>query len=259
MRKKIILILAPFILGVLLISCRPSSRFIKPESEAPIDSTLYFEQVDISDPFLDSLDQEQDERITLSKTYIPPAQPQPEISHFKEVEGFRVQIFAGLDSINALSISYQAKDLTSDSIHFFKEKGLYKIQVGDYQFRSDADELKTTFRQNGFPGAWVVQRSVMIPLAPDQSAAPIEQGEIIQHDTVGVKGRYKIQVLATNSEVKAQMTVLDLKENNKYQAFFEKSGDLYKVFVGYFKIEQKAREVLQEIRTIGYPDAWLVY
>jgi len=259
MKRRIILILCPFILLSILISCRPSSRFIKPESETPIDSTLYFEQVDISDPFLDSLNQIQDKKITLSKTYVPPAQPEPEISQFKEVEGFRVQIFAGLDSINALAIKYQAKDLTSDSIHFFQEKGLYKIQVGDYQFRSEADNLKTTFRQNGFPGAWVVQRSIIIPVEPDQNADIEEQDEIFQRDTTQEKGKYKIQVLATNSEVKAQMTVLDLKENNKYQAFFEKSGNLYKVFVGYFEIEEKAREALEEIRKIGFPDAWLVY
>jgi hypothetical protein len=257
--KKIIITLDVIIPLLILISCRPSSRAIKSEPETLIDSTFYFKQVDVSDPFLDSLFHNRDTTIILSKTYFPTIQPETEISRFKEIQGFRVQVFAGLDSINALQIMPQARGLVTDSIHFFQEKGLFKIQVGDYQFRPQADKVKMIFRQNGFPGAWVVQRSIMILKETSDSTAISQPGEALQRDTVQTKGRYKIQILATNSEAKAQLTVLDLKENNNFPAFFEKSGNLYKVFVGYFQLEENARKALEKIRNIGFADAWLVY
>jgi cell division septation protein DedD len=85
--------------------------------------------------------------------------------------------------------------------------------------------------------------------------------QIASDDTIGVPatGKYKIQVFASNSEAKANLTILDVKEINNYNAFYEKSGNLYKVFVGYFKLEQEARKALEDLRKNGFPDAWLVY
>ena len=71
--------------------------------------------------------------------------------------------------------------------------------------------------------------------------------------------KYKIQVIATNSEAKADLTILDLKEYTSHPVFHEKIGELYKVFIGLFIDEAQARKVLQEIRAAGFSDAWLVY
>ncbi len=72
-------------------------------------------------------------------------------------------------------------------------------------------------------------------------------------------GQYKIQIMATGSEDRAQAKVEEIKGSTAYSAFYEKSGNLFKVFVGYFKQEAVAREALSDIRGNGYPDAWLVY
>jgi len=139
--------------------------------------------------------------------------------------------------------------IACSSISFFFEKGLYKVQAGDFQFRPGADAVKTRLRQKGFPGAWVIRRQIQIPVAADSSSTRISV------KTVG----YKIQVLATASLARAEETVSGLKQNAGLNSFYEESGELYKVFVGLFDDESAARIVLEQIRELGYTDAWLVY
>ena len=259
MNKKLLSIISISVIIAILFGCKSTRELRQQEKEAAIDSTLYFEQVAVSDPFIDSLKQIPDERLSLKKDIYPPAPRTPKGPLFKEVEGYRVQIFAGIDSLNALLLVVQAKDLVPDSVYLLKEKGLFKIQAGDFQFRPQADQSKTLFRQNGFPGAWVLQRSILIPI--DTTQIEPDTTQIISNNIIGVPatGKYKIQVFASNSEAKANLTILDVKEINNYNAFYEKSGDLYKVFVGYFKLEQEARKALEDLRKNGFPDAWLVY
>ncbi len=257
--KTIILLLSIGVM-ILITACQPRTTFKKDDSAAA-DSILYFQPIDLDDAFLDTIFSEPDRALTLEKQLVPPPIPPKVPARFKEIEGFRVQIFAGIDSINALPLLDQVANLTTDSIYFFRENGLFKIQAGDYQFRYKADSAKTHFRQNGFPGAWVVQRLILIPAAPDSVS-----GFLAGPDTSDVlpligeeTGRYKIQVMATADPEKARLTVAALRSRDNYNAFFEQNGNLYKIFVGFFTVENRAREVLQTLRNGDYPDAWLVY
>lgn len=249
--RSLILIIFIFLL---LIACQPRT-VIKDDTVVKIDSTLYFEPVEINDPFIDTLVAHTSQHLTLKKKILPPPVSTPKSPKFKEVEGFRIQIFAGLDSINALSIFAQAKELAKDSVHFFSEKGLFKVQAGDYQFRFLADSAKNVYSVNGFSGAWVVRRSIIIPVLDEQENLITTDP---QQEIPAQEGRFKIQVVATSSEENAILTVQNLKTDT-YNAFYEKSGNLFKVYVGFYNIEQRARQVLEQIRQSGYSDAWLVY
>ncbi len=258
--KIIILIPLYFIILLAISACQPGTA-VRKESTAAIDSVLYFQQLDLNDPFLDTVFDDPDQPVTVEKVLIPPPVPPALPPRFKEIEGFRVQIFAGIDSINALPVVDQAAGLTPDSVYFFPDKGLFKIQIGDYQFRYKADSARTFFRQNGFPGAWIVQGPILIPIASDaMGVIPSMTNATGTTDLTGLEsGPYKIQVMATNDAEKARLTAALLRSQNKYNAFYEQVGNLFKLFVGYFRSESQAREVLNKLRDGGYPDAWLVY
>jgi hypothetical protein len=117
MKKKLITIVCISVIISILFSCKSTRELRQQEKEAAIDSTLYFEQVAVSDPFIDSLKQIPDERIALKKDIYPPLPSEPKGPFFKQVEGYRVQIFAGVDSLNALLLAAQAKDLVADSVY----------------------------------------------------------------------------------------------------------------------------------------------
>jgi hypothetical protein len=250
-------LLVIFIIMVLS-ACQPQTT-VKSGDSTQVDSSFYYVQEDISDPFIDTVFQEPDDKVTLQKELYPPAAPGV---LFREVEGFRVQIFAGLDTINADMTSTEAGGLVSDSVYLFDEKGLMKVQVGDYQFRPQADNMRDFLKTKGYTGAWVVQRMINIPVDTSQVYETLPQvvnDPGTQVEKTSASGKYKIQIMATGSEDRARAVSAEIKGLLGYEAFYEQSGTLYKVFVGYFIEEIDARQALTQVRENGYPDAWLVY
>jgi hypothetical protein len=255
MNVKIYYIFLISAMGI-MVACQPG-KLVKKEPTALADSALYYQQADISDPFLDTIFQEPDQAITLNQKIYPPYIPEP-TQKFKEGEGFRVQVFAGSDSSKVQSIRQEITTLTDDSVHYFGEKGLYKIQVGDYLYRYLADNMKTKMRQNGYPGAWVVQRTILVPIdSITTDSLSIEDSTTVNSGPE--TGKYKIQLVVTGSLEKAEEIINSLKSKTESRVFYEQSGNLYKVFVGLFEQETQAREELEKLRQLGYPDAWLVY
>lgn len=240
--------------GILLISCQPVV-VQKTGTAAKADSVFYYQQADINDPFLDTIFQQPDQKITLKQQIIPPPPPPPPVPKFKSIEGYRVQIFAGTDSLNALSSKHKALAVKADTAYLIAEKGLYKIQIGDFPYYPEADQRKQLLRQNGFPGAWIVKRDILIPVNPDSLTAA---AETTAENSIQPAGKFKIQILATGSLENAQSLVESLKRDLNYNAFFEPSGNLFKVYIGYFKLEETARQKLSELKDKGFDDAWLV-
>ena len=255
MNIKIYYIFLLSVIGI-MIACQPG-KVVKKDQTALPDSALYYQQADIADPFLDTIFQEPDQAITINQKIYPPYIPDP-IQKFKEAEGFRVQVFAGSDSSKVNSVRQEIATLTDDSIHSFDEKGLYKIQIGDYLYRYLADNMKTKMRQNGYPGAWVVQRTILVPIDSIITDS-ITTTDSTKVNPGSVTGKYKIQLVVTGSLEKAEEIINSLQPNTESRVFYEQSGNLYKVFVGLFEGENQAREVLEKMRQLGYPDAWLVY
>jgi hypothetical protein len=237
----------------LFLFCQPSSLVKKEQKSAGIDSTLYFRQVDVGDPFLDTIFQGPDTQVVLRKTVLPPEQAAPKA--IRQVEGFRVQIFAGIDSLNALATRDQSELVLTDTVYLFKEKGLFKLQTGDYLYRPQADSVKAYLSGNGYPGAWIVKRMINLY---DQPKFPESMPAVTAEAQPG-EGKYKIQVAATSTQEGAEEIVEQLKQELSYPVYYQYSGLLYKVYIGNFKKESTARNVLIEVREAGYPDAWLVY
>jgi hypothetical protein len=259
--KKTVIIINIFILttAFYLFSGCQSRSLTRADKHAEVDSSLYFEQVkQIEDPFYSSVTEHENQTITLKKTVIP-EEGVVSKKHLKEVEGFRVQVFASVDSINALNTLYNCKALVSDSLYLIGEKGLYKVQVGDYQFRPQADSVNTILKNNGYSGAWVVRRIIFIPVSIALDEPVKSSEEKIGDNKLTASGKYNIQIIATLSEEKARLIINDIHTSKKYNAYYVKSGEIFKVFVGPFQNEAHARSVLQEVKKSGYPDAWLVY
>ncbi len=239
-------------IAYLIISCQPSALFKKEVPKAMPDSVLFYQQKDLADPFIDAVIAAKEDTLILQTRLIPPPPPPKK---FRQIEGLRVQVFAGLDSLNALSIRHQLINGQSDSVYLFKEKGLYKIQIGDYPYRMDADRKKQELRKEGFKGAWVVQTSINVPIDNEQSVSATEQDSVKKT----VKNiNYSIQVLATGDITRAQETEKKLKQQYNRPAFTKKIGNLYKVYLGNFPTRQEAEDMLKDIRANGYPDAWIV-
>ena len=250
-----------FALGLLLLTtaCNPGMvrRERLGERRPAADSTLYYSAAKLKDPFLDSLKTDT-ARVTLELTLYPPPPPPP--PRFRQIEGYRVQLFAGLDSLNGQVMAGELKKAITDTVYFFKEKGLYKVQAGDYPWRYKADRMVLDLRKKGYAQGWVVQRRINVPA--DTGRVPLAaadsipaQTETAAPDTVS----YQIQVMVTSDRQKAERLLDELRQRFQRDARIRPSGENYKVLLGRFAKRDEAEVLLRKIKENGYKDAWLVY
>ena len=78
-----------------------------------------------------------------------------------EIEGFRVQVFATQDRNKAddlkenLSLSY------AETSYVIFEAPNYKVRMGDYLDRKNAEKLRKRLIANGFPSSWIVRTRIL--------------------------------------------------------------------------------------------------
>lgn len=250
--KPYFFILILIILVILLSSCNYKVTLVDKEKPG-VDSVLFYQQKDLADPFIDGIVTKPGNEANLKVTLYPP--PPPPVTT-RQIQGFRVQIFASSDTLTALTQKIQAADQAGDSIYLIHESGMFKVQIGDYAERATADQKKATLRDQGYPGCWVVTTMINIPL----EAGATQETATTNQQTGDVSYRFKIQILATGDEAKALQTISELQRKfPSFPAYYEQAGNLYKVFLGKFTARPEAEQALQNARSKGYPDAWLVY
>lgn len=230
---------------------RLNTKVLPQAQNAQVDSFLYYQPIALNNNFLDSLKIQNDKQIYLKVRVFPPLPPPP--PKFREVEGFRVQIFAGLDSINALIMMAEVKRFFVDSVYLFKENDLHKIQIGDFLYRNDADTKVYDLRKNNISSGWVVQRMINIPVDTMAVVDSLKTKSIEEKEK-----QFTIQILVTSDPQKAKTTVDQLKNKFKVEASITQTENLYKIFLGAFETRDETEKTLQLVRENGYKDAWIV-
>jgi len=247
------LIFFTVVIGGLLASCHLDPVIGKKQAAHEADGVLFYRQKHIADTFIDSILTNPGNEARLKIILIPAHKN----DLFKTIKGFRIQIFASADSLNALTIKATASKQVEDTVYFVHEKGLYKLQVGDFPYRMEAETMKQRLKGYGYGGSWIVETLIKISI---DSISGVADSISVQDKLVQpTADNYKIQILATSDEARALTLVAELNEKFGLQCFYEETGGLFKVFAGNFTIKSAADSALQKIRNSGYPDAWLVY
>ncbi len=226
-----------------LFSCQPGLVKKQAPSEAAVDSVLFYQKKDIADPLIDGLLLNDKPTVTLKTVLRPAPKPKPTV---KPAQGYRVQVFASTDSLNAQKQKEKLIPAIKEKIYLIHEKNLYKVQVGDFLWRPPADSLRDRIKKLGFHGAWVVQRSIFIPI--DSNQTPPANSTF-----------FKIQVFVTGDQAKAQNIVKQLQKEFQHPVYFRKQGNVFKVFLGKFTTRDRAENILKKVKNLGYSDAWIVH
>lgn len=73
------------------------------------------------------------------------------------LQGFRIQIFAS-PRIDEATLAKQtaAQLITTDSLYIVFDPPVYKVRVGDYPTRHEANRALASIVQKGYPDAWIV-------------------------------------------------------------------------------------------------------
>ncbi|HTR80839.1 MAG TPA: SPOR domain-containing protein [Bacteroidota bacterium] len=89
------------------------------------------------------------------------------------VQGFRIQVFASNNYEEAVAVRNSLNlDLPVLWVYMVYDAPTYKVRVGDYTNRADANLAVDGFIDKGFKGAWVVPDRV-VANPPPKPAAPI--------------------------------------------------------------------------------------
>lgn len=260
------------IIFLLLFYCNPKAILTGVTHTSDVDSVLFYQQNPLPDPLLDGIKSNPGDSARITALILPPPPPPP--PDYREIQGFRIQLFAGTDSMGAATIKQKADSEVDDMVYLLNEGGLFKIQIGDYPYRMDADNMKIALDGKGFEGAWVVKRLIRVSqdsnIANINTAPPPVPPETQYEDTTATQSDdtvsasnnealIKIQVIATSDEMKARQLEMELETQFSEEAFYIQSGDVYKVYIGKFQNRPDAEKLLKYIREKGYTDAWLVY
>jgi len=170
---------------------------------------------------------------------------------FIEAAGYRVQTFAGSDRENAEKMATALSNLNLDSVYVIEERDLFKVQIGNFIERLEAEKMLDLLRFRDISNSWIVETVIHVPRQP-----------VIQPDTIPVEkelpsSKFAIQLFVTKDlqrakEFSAKFT-LELGDPSQ----LTQNGEFWKVLSGKYVNEFKARERLEEIRNSGYPDAWI--
>ncbi len=166
----------------------------------------------------------------------------PALSNFNPVIGYRVQIFAAKDRNNAEKVKEIASKTIKDRIYIvLAQDNLYKVQVGDYLSKIDAEKKRDEIRKN-----------------PSYSDAFIQNSYVL-YDNSRNMGNFYIQVGAFSSKNSAEDFINNKLVPGGYSnssVFFDKN--LYKVIVGGYSSNQEAQTVKQKLMNSGYEGVWII-
>jgi len=73
------------------------------------------------------------------------------------VIGFRVQLYATKDYYEAVTRREEASERFDEVVHMDFDPPYYKIRVGDFTQRNDAEQARLAAKEAGYPDAWIVR------------------------------------------------------------------------------------------------------
>ncbi|HIC38855.1 MAG TPA: SPOR domain-containing protein [Candidatus Marinimicrobia bacterium] len=75
-------------------------------------------------------------------------------------DGFRVQVLASKSMTRADSLSELLNTSLKDSAYVVYETPNYKVRIGDYVVREDADKMRQKLQNMGYRSAWVIRTRI---------------------------------------------------------------------------------------------------
>jgi hypothetical protein len=174
-----------------------------------------------------------------------------ELRSFTETNGYRVQTFAGSNKENADKMVSRLVQLNLDSVYVLEETGLYKVQIGNFTERLQAEKMLDLLRFQEISNSWIVGTIIHVPKQP-----------VIISDSISAVKKppsyyFAIQLFVTKNEESAKIFSEKFTRDSGDPSRLIKNGEFWKVISGRYTLDSKARERLGEIRSSGYPDAWI--
>lgn len=168
--------------------------------------------------------------------------PAAEKDTFNKVIGYRVQIFAAKEKANAEKIKTLAmKDINERIYIILADDNLYKVQVGDYLSKIDAEKMRDKIKS-----------------LPNYADAFV-QNSYIFYDKSADSGEYYIQIGAFSTrETADEFIAKKLSDLGYTNAVVYNENSLFKVLIGGYATNQEALDVKDKLKNDGFEGSWII-
>lgn len=154
------------------------------------------------------------------------------------LKGFRVQIEAFQNSISAKNVKKQAEIKLNTQGYIVEENGLWKVRMGNFLERSEAEKFKMEVKEKFYAGAFIVESEIGTPT----------KNKVISSNSIG---KYSLQIFA-GTEKNANSFAEKVRKMTGEQVFVEYSemDGLSKVKVGNFQNRIEAKAASENFKNI---------
>lgn len=158
-----------------------------------------------------------------------------------EKDFFKIQVLATQTYNRAQEEKKKLREYTEKTIFLVLERNLWKVQIGDFAAREEAEKERDLLNRLGWIDAWLIQyRSSMIP-----------------EKTLDPPTFYTVQLIATTNETEAENMLKNLTLLDITNAALVKEGDFWKIQVGHFSDYSEAVKMLNQVKKMGFNDSWI--
>lgn len=165
--------------AIFLFSCSASKKTVKGETSGK-EKTEYDESFDPLKLNDEKIEFKEKPEKSIEQKPVFPIEDNQEIlrEENKLIDGFRVQLFATKDIESATIAKKEAEFVfTGDSLNIYVEfdSPYYKLRIGDFQERDDAEAFREVAHEKGYPSSWIVKTKVWSnPALPEKKQTQIQ-------------------------------------------------------------------------------------
>ena len=209
------------------------------------------------DSFIRNIDENDGKAVGL--LIIAPEKIKPKIIEYDTLQAFAVQLKAFGEESSARDVVKQLRQEETDSVFYYKEGFLYKVRVGPYYTRAEAEQKRNSYKNGSFPGAWVAPHLIISSQEVGiNEAGKKENQQAIEVSSVSTdNGSLYIQIASTGERKNAEEFLVRNRSVSGFQTTIIQKNDQFKIVVGPFKNREEAQKALTEVRT-GFSDAWII-
>jgi len=131
-----------------------------PERPQPIEEPSTIPQNEDFDPL--SLNDDEINFSGFSDTAATATESPASPSGSRQTSGFRVQIFAGADEQSARMVEEEARGEFDARVYLSYDPPNYKVRLGDFSERNEADKIRQDAYRKGYRDAWVVPDQIWV-------------------------------------------------------------------------------------------------
>jgi len=167
----------------------------------------------------------------------------PSVTFGKKIS-YKIQIFASHSKESSEDEANRVFFEISQPAEVVLSGDLWKVQVGSFAERKDAEIFREKLKNLGWNDAFIVD-------VENEGLSEVQsEGKSYEY--------YSIQVLASGNRTEARDLMKNLVDLGLENVFIVFEKNLWKVRVGRFNEKVKAEKYLEKLKNIGFSDCWIV-